>query len=157
MAEVIELGNELEMAVRARLLAAPAIQAVANLRVDWGFRPAPPLPALVLEVVTDIRPHHFQDRQGLRETRVQVDAWGKTRTEAKRLALLTINALEPSAQVDIQGSPGHIPGMATGVRFERSFADGPEPSTESTETGVIHRARFDIMIWWALTAEGEAQ
>jgi hypothetical protein len=154
VADPEELGGELEIATRKRLLDLDPLTDQVEERVDWGFRPEPPLPAVVLEIVSDPRPAHFKGDQGLRVTRVQVDVWAATRMAAKRIAQLVINELKPPAVVLIpEGSPGWVAGMAGGVRFERAFCDGPELTRETgaTPNTIVHRARFDLLIWWALT------
>ena len=156
MTDPVEIGTELEIATRLRLRAAPWLVEQLGARFDWGFRAKPPLPALVLETISDPRPHHFKGPQGLRETRVQGDAWAASRTEAKRIAMAVINAMQGRAEIVIREEPGWEREMADAVRFEGAFADGPELSTETQTEGVVHRARFDLNIWWALS-EGDAQ
>jgi hypothetical protein len=155
MADPQELGGELEIATRLRLQAIPALVALVGPRIDWGFRPEPEVPALVLEIVSDPRPDHFKGAQGLRQTRVQVDAWAADRLTAKRVAQLAMNGLRPAAVIDLpaEGEPGWIEGLAPGVRFERSTAEGPELGTfpGATPNSIVHRARFDLLTWWALT------
>src|SRR5690349_16150081 len=114
MADPTELGGELEIATRSRLQAIAALTALVGSRIDWGFRPEPPTPALVLEIVSDPRPAHFKGDQGLRQTRVQVDAWADTRMKAKRVAELAIRGLRDPAIIQLpeEGQPGWAEGLA---------------------------------------------
>jgi hypothetical protein len=139
-------GMEMEVAVRARLKASAALTAMIGQRVDWGLRAGPVLPAITLTRIPGPKDTHYKGDQGLQETRVQVDAWAPDYATAMKVAHMARMVLEPPEVV-----AAIPPNMEAGVRFERSFAEQPDPATESTATGVVHRARFDIAIWWALT------
>ena len=142
-----ELGTELEAAIRKRLKDRVELTALLGegATIDWDVRPSAAAYSIVLGRIAGPIAVHFKGNQGLQETRVQVDVWGKDGTKVKKIAHLARTTLEPPAIVAATG-----PNMGAGVRFERGFADQPDPATEETPTGLVHRSRFDIMIWWAL-------
>ena len=53
----------------------------------------PTLPAVTYRVISTIRQHAFGADSSIIETRVQVDSWGKTYTEARALGDEVITAL----------------------------------------------------------------
>lgn len=139
-------GAELEIAIRARLKASAALVALVGTRMDWGLRPGPNLPAITLTRIPGPTDVHFKGDQGLQETRVQVDVWAPDYITASRVGHLVKAALEPAGEV-----AKIAPNMDSGVRFERSFADQPDPAIEDTPAGPVHRVRLDVRTWWALT------
>ncbi len=119
----------------ARLLGAPAIAALVDDRVEWDDRaPDDPLPAIMLQVITDARPQNHDGFDPFWPTRVQVNCLARTAAEAEALLELVIPVLVPFA---VQG----------GTTFLRSFVDGGGSDAERTPTGRICRERSDIIIW----------
>ncbi len=140
-------GVELEIATRKRLLDAPGMAALVAQRIDWGVRPGAARPAITLTRIAGEIGRHFKG-ESLQETRVQVDVWANDYVTAAKIAHLVKVTLEPAITL-----PAIPPNMGSGVRFERGFADQPDPATEDTPTGIVHRARMDVRLWWALTEE----
>ena len=63
-------------------------------RINWGSRPqGSPLPAVVLNVVSDNEGLTLKGRDGLSVGRVQVDCYGATYTQAKQLSRAVRSAL----------------------------------------------------------------
>lgn len=135
---------DMQQALRARLIAAPAIASIVGDKVHWVSRPqgeAPP--AIVLTTVSDDRPKHLQGYQELRSTRVQCDCWSPRYGEARALAEAAIDVLSP-------------PHTGNGVRFDHALADGPRDLGEMLGgdrsiggLSFIHRASVDFIIWHA--------
>lgn len=124
-------------ALRARLLAAGAVAALAARRVTWVDRPQESaLPAITLQVVSDPRPQHLQGFNSLRPTRVQLDAWGDSYADVRALTEAAIAAVVPE-------------GVFNGVTFNRAMVDGSRDLGERTETKFIYRISTDLIIWWS--------
>ena len=104
--------------------------------VFWGLRPqGSSVPAITLHLVSDPRPQHLKGLDGARGTRVQLDAWASTHSEASALAQAAIGALQPPADV-------------AGKRFATSSIDGQRGATEATAAGLIlHRQSVDLLVW----------
>lgn len=119
----------------ARLLGAPAVSAIADDRIEWDdLAPDSLLPALMLQVITDVRPQNHDGFDPFWPTRVQFNALARTKAEAVALLEAAIAAVVPSA---VQG----------GTTFLRSFVDGGGSDAERTTTGRICRERTDLIIW----------
>lgn len=69
----------MEEELRAILLASSGVTALVAKRVNYGTHPqGTPLPALVLNVISDAEDLHMNGPNGLFQGRVQVDAYGMT-------------------------------------------------------------------------------
>jgi hypothetical protein len=125
-------------ALRARLIAAAPVTALVGQRVYWVDRPqASALPSITLQIVSDPRPQHLKGFQKLRETRVQVDIWGKTSLECAQIK----EAVIPPAVAE---------GANDGVVFNRGLIDGGRTGGEQAGTQFIHRSSFDLIVWWSV-------
>jgi hypothetical protein len=120
----------------ARLLGDPAVMAIiAADAVEWdALAPDTPLPALMLQVISDPRPQTHDGFDAFRGTRVQVNAIAMTAREADALLDAAVEALVRFAE---QG----------GTTFLRSFVDNGGSDSERTPTGRRNRARADLIIW----------
>ena len=78
----------MEEALRALLTSSAAVTAIAPAaRINWGTHPqGAPLPALVLNVISDAEGLTMQGPDGLSEGRMQADAYAMTYGEAKQLS-----------------------------------------------------------------------
>lgn len=129
-------------ALRQRLLADPgkpaAVQFVEFVRRPEANANGSGLPGVTLAVIADPRPAHFTGSQGLRETRISADCWSALDSlEAIEIAEWLRGVLE-------------TPDTVAGVRFERSFIEGPGDSGEQLEALYVYRARLDCQVWHAL-------
>lgn len=116
---------DMEGALRARLLAAAPVTALVAQRIYWEDRPqGASLPAVVLEMVTDLRDQHMSGFQSLFFVRVQVWAMALTFAAKKQLKEAVIAALAP-AQV------------ANGVSFDEATSIIATPRNERVETQMI--------------------
>lgn len=135
-------------ALIARLNARGALTALLGSGgVDWGILPQEAnRPALILNVVSDPRPDHFGGEQGLRQTRVQADAWSDVSAdEAARIAEEAIRAVRPDPLTDGADLTGAW--SEGGVRFDRPQIEGPEDGGEQLDTLYAFRARTDLLLW----------
>lgn len=119
-------------ALRARLMG------LAGGRVYWVARPqAAALPAVTLQIISDLRPQHLKGFDGLRGTRVQFDCWGSSHVEVSDLKEAVLAAAVPEA-------------TANGIRFDRAIIEGEQDLGEQSQTVFIFRASFDLIVFWAL-------
>lgn len=123
---------------RKRLTDDAVLKNIVGARIDFGLRPqGENLPGLSLSVLSDPRPKHFDGRQGLRQTRYQIDAFGLTVDEVSRAAERCIEILE-------------VPAIVDGVRWESPLFEGPEDSGSQEDALFVHRARLVVLAWHAL-------
>ncbi len=128
---------DMQGALRARLIAAGAVAAIAGQRVYWVDRPqSSALPALVLQTISGNRLQHMKGFNDLRDTRVQIAALATSYAQAKALIEAAIDALVPAH-------------AANGIIFNRAMVEGePDDGGERVETQFIHRHRVDLIMWW---------
>lgn len=130
---------DMEGAVRARLLAAVPVTAIVGQRVYWEDRPqTSPLPAVVLQLPTDLREQHMGGFQGLLFARIQVNVLGTSFADKKRLKEAVIAALVPAQS-------------ANGIRFTRATDISSRPINERTETQYIFADAVDFQLHYATT------
>ena len=124
-------------AMRARLLAAGPVTALVGQRVTWIDRPqASALPAITLQVVSELRPQHMAGFDGLRDVTVQIDIWGNSYVETKSIMEAVIAALTPAQ-------------TGNGINFARSFIDSIRDLGEQVETQFIHRTSIDLRVHYS--------
>lgn len=132
---------DMEGALRARLIAAPAVIAAVwkapttNVpAIYWVTRPqGTGLPAITLQIIDDPREQHMKDVQGLQSTLVQIDVWATTYAQGKALKEAVIAALLPAE-------------TSNGIKFGRAFVRSRDLS-ERVETQLIYRPSMDFTIW----------
>lgn len=125
---------DLTQALVARLLAAPAVAAIAGAKVHWSKVPqGTALPYVRLQVVSDPRTQHLKGYDAGRQTRVQADCFAAGYGQARTLALALIEAMA-------------LPAEIAGVRFGRTRAEGPRDLGEDAPAGFIHRMSVDLLI-----------
>lgn len=125
----------METALRARLLANPAVSAIAGTRVDWVQRPQrSAYPAVVLQIVSAARPQHMSGLTSFRRSRVQIDCFATTQKQAVELCEAVIAAITPA---DASGS----------TEFLRGFVNDVRDLGEETEGGFVHRRSIDAYLW----------
>lgn len=127
---------DMEAALRARLIAAAT---PAGSRIYWEDRPqGQPLPAVVLTVISDLRPQTLSDWDML-EARVQADVLATSFAGKKALKEAVIAAL----------TPAHL---GNGIQFMRATEINAVPRNERTETQYIFRDAIDFLIRWKVAA-----
>jgi hypothetical protein len=124
---------DMQGALRARITGAST---TAGTRVYWVDRPqAASLPAVTLQVISDLREQHLKGFQSIRETRVQIDCWADTYAQVTALKEAVLAAVVPEQ-------------TGNGIRFHRAIIDGERDLGERTETKFIHRASVDLVVFW---------
>lgn len=125
-------------AVEQRLRNDPAANTLSAGRIGASRR-LPAVPAYVVQVIDDPRPQHFKGFQRVRQSSVQVDAWGKTPAEADALAQAAIDALVPHAVVGpVQFQRATIAALRGGPEIERG---SPTPRVQPE----LHRRSIDFI------------
>jgi hypothetical protein len=127
----------MEADLLARLLAAPAVAALAGTRGAWNERPErDALPSFTLTLVTPGRDYTHDGPDPLQGPAVQVDCWGDTPDDAKALADAITAAIEP-------------PATAGATAFRHAFlTTGFDAPVEDLDGGVrVHRRVLQFTIW----------
>lgn len=135
---------DMQTALLARLAADAGVAAIVADKIYWNKvpQPAPPAaplspPYVRLQTISDLRPQDLEDYEIARETRVQVDCFGKSYKSARQTAEAIIAATRE-------------PATFGGVVFGRIKAEGPRDLGEDTTSGFIHRASLDLLVWHRL-------
>ncbi len=138
---MMEMGE----AMIARLKADSAVTARCAGRVHWLIRPqAEPLPAIVLQIVSEDHPQHLDGFEDMATARVQVDCMAMTYSAARLLAKAAQAALiDEKTVVDPTGPD---------VIFWRSDVEGPRDLGEDGSEGFVHRASSDLIIRYGTQA-----
>jgi hypothetical protein len=103
-------------------------------RIYWVERPqSSALPSVTLQRIDGIPDTAMRGKTGLCQSRVQVDCWGKTYTEAKAVARQIKGALS-----------GHKGGIFKGI-FQVDERDGSDAA--ATGGSRIFRVSIDFIIW----------
>lgn len=126
---------ELVTTLRKRLVDA----GVAGGNVYWVERPqAGPLPALVLQIVSEDRPQHLKGFEDMRTARVQFAALSKIYLEAKGILEAAIAVATPNASVTLDDKT---------VEYWRASLDGLRDTSEDVPgIGLVHRPLADLSI-----------
>ncbi len=125
---------DMQGALRARITGAAT---TVGTKVYWVDRPqTSALPAVTLQIISDLREQHLKGFQSIRGTRVQVDCWGTTYSQVTALKEAVLAAIVPE-------------NLSNGIRFHRAIIEGERDLGERVETQFIHRASVDLIIWWA--------
>lgn len=102
-----------------------------------------PLPQVVIDLVSAPRDHRMDGPQALARGRVQIACLADDAGESRAIAWAIIAGLPPGGWETASN------------RFDKVMPDEPVTDGEQTETGYIHRARFDAIVWHA-PADGGA-
>lgn len=122
--------EDMESALRSRLLAAGPVAALVGQRIAWVERPqTDALPGITLELITDDRETNMRGFNGTQPGRVQIDIWAATYGSAKAIKEAVIAALAPRATV-------------AGIHFHAGFFSARDLS-EKTDTRFIFRPSID--------------
>ena len=128
----------MEEALRAHLLADPAITGLVGQRVHWGRRPqAGALPSIILFRMGGDRHYATDGPSDLVASRVQVDCWGTSYGSAKNVARAVRDRLSGMREV--------VNGVAFRGSFidaERDFSEGPAGADVN-----IYRTSLDFILW----------
>jgi hypothetical protein len=129
----------MEEAIIALLLADSAVAALAGTRVHVGRAPQTLAgsPYVLLRRVTGIRDYTTRAPSGYVESRIQVDAYGKTYTSTKLTARAVIAALSG------------FRGTASGKQIQGIFVDGERDlptADEDDDVNNLFRVSVDFMV-----------
>ena len=95
----------MEEDIRARLAGTLTIAAQVRERITWGAREqGAALPAVCMQVISGPREYQMSGPTGLKAARVQVECWGSTYEDAKRLARLVNTSLGGAIFGVVQGA-----------------------------------------------------
>lgn len=127
----------LEDAIEARLLASDDLTARIADRVGWTRR-LTGIPAITLQVISDLRPQHFKGFQPTRSTLVQLDVWSADPREAAAIRDACITVLTPAQAVeDVQFQRAMITSVRSGAEPDRG-------GDRQTYAGELHRESIDF-------------
>lgn len=127
----------MEEALRAYLLTQPALTDLIGERIFWGVRPqGTPLPALVLNRISQPGDHTYKARVRLCKARVQMDCLGASNASARGLERALLAVLDGKSF--IQG----------GIEFQGCFAINARDLTSpgTTDADTIFRPSIDFNI-----------
>lgn len=124
----------MEEALRQKLLDHMQLAILVSERIAWGRRPDQNLPSITLSRLGGREEYAMEGAAGLTESVVQVDCWGRTYSEAKRVARAVILAL-----------PSRF--TAGGVTLTGVFNTTQADSFEGDEPFSLFRTRLTYSIW----------
>lgn len=103
--------------------------------IDWDVRrPGAPVPALVLQIISDARPQNHDGLDGVWWSRVQLRTLANERAMAKALGEAAIAALVPAGEFE-------------GTTFLRGFVDAVRGAGEQGETRYLYGDTIDFILW----------
>ena len=109
---------DLASALLKRLDDATAVTALVGTRKHWVARSqGDPLPAIVLQVISEDRPQHLKGFENMRTARVQVGALALKYGQARQVLEAAVAALTP-------------PSIVENVHFWRASVEGPRDTSE---------------------------
>lgn len=129
----------MESAVRTMLLAHAPLAALVGDRIDWGVRAqGRALPAVTLQIVSRLPGMTYAGADGWEQSRIQIDAWGRTYLAAQQVA--DVLALPPAGL--LAGYRGDLPGLRL-----RTMIAARRTDDDSDDAGPVHRASIDVIAW----------
>lgn len=124
----------MEEAVRSVLLGAPSVSALAGNRVAFVLaKQGTALPFIVLATISDAAEHDQDGPVDVSSARIQVDAYGLTYGDAKRLGRAVRAVLD-----------GYSGGILLGV-FLAGTRDGSDTLQDGT---TVYRVSADYLVQW---------
>ena len=121
----------MEEAISNLLLGNATVAGMVGDRVNWASQPGAELPAISLHRITGQRDATMTGRTGLVSSTVQIDVWGATYSQAKKLARAVIPALPQTPGATLQGV----------------FINSESDSFEGEDPTPLYRTRIDISVW----------
>jgi hypothetical protein len=134
---------DLSAALLKRLDNDAATTALVGTRKYWVTRgQADPLPAIVLQVISEDRPQHLDGFEDMRTARVQVSALALKYGQARQVLEAAIAALVP---------PAIVSDAISAIHLWRASVEGPRDTAEEvTGTGMVHRPIADLIVRYAI-------
>lgn len=129
-----DLQSGLIARMKSDAVLANALADSGKFKAYWTLVPqGKSLPYVRMQTVSDPRPQHLTGYDVGRTTRVQVDVFAASYTQARSLAETIIAAVADPATV-------------SGVKFGRTKAEGPRDLGEDVEgVGYVHRLSMDLL------------
>jgi len=125
----------IEKAIITKLLATPAVVALAGARIYPGSVPqGDAMPAVVVNKISGAPVYTDDGQSELQSDRVQVDAWGSTYTDAVTLA----HAFKSSAC--LSGFAGQV----AGITIEFAMIDAERTEREGGSNASEYRFRYSV-------------
>ena len=130
----------MEEALTSLLLADAALIALVGDRVHWVRQPADAggFPYVNLQVVSGGVDYHLQGASGLRQNRVQVDAWAEDYAAQK--------AVERAILAAVSGYSGTVSGVDLHGVFVTSQRDLPDQTPDGERN--LFRSSIDLEVSW---------
>ena len=130
---------DLASALLKRLDDDATVTGLVGSRKHWVTRKqGDPLPAIVMQVISEDRPQHLDGFDDMRTARVQVGARALKYGQARQVLEAAIAALVQPAIVE-------------DVHFWRASAEGPRDTAEEIAgVGMVHRPIADLMVRYAI-------
>lgn len=127
----------MEAALIAHLLASPPVSALAGTRIKPTLRGQNDnAPCLVVTTISSHPVYHTGGQSDLTESRVQMDCWGNSASEALSLARA------------VKASLPKRPWSRSGIDFGGTFQIGERQSFEGdTPSARLHRVSLDFRVW----------
>lgn len=135
--------KDLRPALRTFLLADPAVSAlVGGTRVHPTRLPQDQVePSIVFSRVSEVGDYHMAGDSGLREVRVQVDAWAQTGDQAVELANAAADRLS-GARESVAVDSDFVDLRGVFIRAGRDDYDS---------LAKMHRVSRDFIVWYGAT------
>ena len=129
----------MEEALLALIRADAAVTTALGTRINWLRRPQEDTdyPAATLQVVNRLPGYHSKGRDGLTQSRVQIDVWAVSYAAAK------------TAMRAVQNVLSGYSGTNAGVTFQGIFVESERdtPDEEASGNKRLFRITTDLQVW----------
>jgi len=130
-----------QSAIRTKLLASAGVTSLVGTRITLKTAPTNyGYPRITLNLINTNTDHHLGGASGLANSRVQVDCWSKTSTQATALGAAVRSALDTYS--------GTSDGLVIDSCIIEDESDEYEAPTDGSQRGT-HRTRIDFSVWHA--------
>lgn len=121
----------MEETLIAILLADTALKSLVGSRIRPVERPqTDALPGVTIQRIDGVRDYHFSGPSGFVSSRIQIDCWGKSYSEAKQISRAIVRIL-------------------SGIRapFQGGFVVDESDNSEQADTHRVFRTRLDFQLF----------
>ena len=126
----------MEELLTSYLLASAPVTLLVDESVSWNVRPQiETVPAVVLTRISGDRDYNFAGPSGLVQSRIQIDCWAVTHSDAIAVSRAVRTALSGARFSD------------TGVEVQGTFLDTERHFYEEEEAERFHRVSLDFILW----------
>lgn len=128
----------MKQALRGLLLANAEVSTLVGQRIAWAVRPRQEeLPSIALHRIDGVRDYHMLAPSGLVTSRVQVDCWAATNSQASKISTAVRHALS-----GLRATIGGVDFQGAFIEVEVDYSEEGSPPEE-----LIHRIQTDYLIW----------